>query len=347
MTVASGPPTGTDDRPGDAGDQAPGTEEDPEFLVRVMAEIDEEVRARRASGDLPPRVERELDELFLQFSPVGGRSGGLREALRMVDGATFIDPVVPVASAKSGGAVVKRGVRQLSLWYMGYVTHQVSQFATAVSRTLHLVNDELRAVREQLEAQRIPPGEVVEVPWAHRPDAWWVPEALRALGAAPGRVLHAACGDGWLVAACEEEGLDAYGVDPRPAADLGGSGSRDLRNESVLEHLRASAPAALGALVLTGVVESMAPGERGQLLELVLDRLAPGGLLAVHSLSPAAWADDDLPVAADLAFGHPLRIGTWRSLLEQAGFDVRAVPGGDGRDYLVLATLGGALPTRR
>jgi hypothetical protein len=198
----------------------PGSDE-PDFLVRVMAEIDEEVRVRRASGDLPARIERELDELFLQFSPVAGRSGSLREALRMVDSATFIDPVVPIASSKSGGAVVKRGLRQLSLWYVGYVTHQVSQFATAVSRTLHLVTEELRAVREQLDAQRIPPADVVDVPWAHGPDAWWVPSALRALGAAPGRVLHSACGDGWLVEACEQHGIDAYGVDPRPATEVG------------------------------------------------------------------------------------------------------------------------------
>jgi SAM-dependent methyltransferase len=328
---------------------APASErqDDPEFLARVMAEIDEEVRARRASGDLPPRIERELDELFLQFSPVAGRSGSLREALRMVDSATFIDPVVPVESAKSGGAVVKRGLRQLSLWYVGYVTHQVSQFATAVSRTLHLVNDEMRSLREQLEAQRIPPADVVEVPWAHRADAWWVPQALGALGAAPGRVLHSACGDGWLVGACAERGIDAYGVDPRPATEVGVSGARDLREEAVLGHLRASAPAALGGLVLTGVVEGMAPGERAQLLDLALDRLAPGGVLVVHSLSPSAWAADDLPVAADLAFGHPLRPASWRFVLEKAGFEVAVEQGDAGRDYLVVATLRTGAPTVR
>ena len=174
----------------------------------------------------------------------------------MVDAAAFIDPVVPVDSAKSGGAVVKKGLRTLSLWYMGYVTHQVSQFATAVSRSLHLLDERVVALQSQLDAQEVPPAPVVEAPGWHNPDAWWVADALAALQPAPGRVLHAAAGDGWLVRVLTAKGVDAYGVDPRPEtvdrAELDGT---DLREEGVLEHLRAVEPSALGGVVLTGVVD--------------------------------------------------------------------------------------------
>jgi hypothetical protein len=316
------------------------------YLARVMAEIDEEVRARRASGDLPPRIERELDELFLAFSPVGGRTGGLREALRMVDQATFIDPVVPVASAKSGGALVKRGLRQLSLWYVGFVTHQVSQFATAVSRSLHLMSEDLDDIRRRLDGQRVPAAPVVEVAWAHHRGAWWVPGALKALGGAPGRVLHAAAGDGWLVEACRDAGIDAYGVDPRRARnDRADSGTIDVRREPVAPHIAATQSAALGGIVLTGVVEALAPGERAQLLELVADRIAPDGVLVVHSISPAEWAAADLPVEADLAMGRPLRAETWAHLFGELGFEVEVLSGatgggaGSARDFLVVAIL--------
>ncbi len=320
---------------------------DRRYLVQVMAEIDEEVRRRRVSGDLPARVERELDELFLEHSPVAGRGGGLDEALRMVDAAAFIDPVVPIGSNKSGGAVVKKGLRTLSLWYMGFVTHQVSQFAAAVSRSLHLLDDRMVELQRRLEAQQAPPAGVVEAPWAVGADAWWVPAVAGALQEAPGRVLHAACGDGWLVRELQGKGVDAYGVDPRPGrvdqAELDGT---DLREEAVLDHLQAVEPAALGGLVLSGVVDGMSHGERDQLLRVVGDRLAPDGTLVVHSLSPAAWASDAAPPPADLSPGHPLRPATWSHLLAPLGFEAEVGEGPSGSDYVVTAVLRGAPPAR-
>jgi hypothetical protein len=346
-------PAPPDEQPAPPDEQPAPPDETPDagaarYLAQVMAEIDEEVRARRAAGDLPARVERELDELFLQFSPVAGRDGSLQAALRMVDAATFIDPVVPVASSKSGGAAVKRGLRQLTLWYMGFVTHQVSQFATAVSRSLHLLSDELRTMQRQLDSARVPPAPVIELPWAHHAGAWWVGSALEAVAGAPGRVLHAACGDGWFVAACATRGIDAYGVDPRPGTERSGAGPElDVREEGVVEHLRAARPASLGGLVLTGTVEAMAPGEREQLLALVVDRLAPGGVVVLHSVSPAAWGAEDLPAAADLAAGHPLRPRTWEHVLVQRGLAAAARGGPEERDYLVVATLGPGSPEPR
>ena len=141
------------------------------YVEQVMAEIAEEVRLRRASGDLPPKLERELDELFLAHSPVAGRGGDLDEALRMVDAATFIDPVVPVESERAAGAVVKKGMRSLLLWYVGWVTHQVSQSTSAVSRALHIVDDRLKELERQVEVQSVPGAPVVEFPKLQGPDA--------------------------------------------------------------------------------------------------------------------------------------------------------------------------------
>src|SRR5580693_6768903 len=162
--------------------------EDPQaYVEQVMAEIAEEVRVRRASGDLPPKLERQLDELFLAHSPVAGRGGDLGDALRMVDAATFVDPVVPVDSQRAAGAVVKKGMRTVLLWYVGWITHQISQFASAVSRALHIVEGRLKELERKVEVQRVPGAGVVEVPEAHRGDAWWV---------APGVAARAHCARG-------------------------------------------------------------------------------------------------------------------------------------------------------
>jgi SAM-dependent methyltransferase len=313
--------------------------EDPQaYVAQVMAEIAEEVRLRRTSGDLPPRLERELDELFLAHSPVAGRGGDLGEAMRMVDAATFIDPVVPVGSEKAAGAFVKKGMRSMLLWYVGWVTHQMSQSTAAVSRALHIVDGRLKELERQVEVQRVPDAGVVEFPVSRAPDAWWVEPAVAAVAKAPGRVLHAACGDGWLVRRIVAAGGDAYGVDPRThLVEVAELGTVDLRGEGLAEHLRAVAAAGLGAVVLSGIVDGMSGGERAQLLAALGTRLAPGGTLVIHSVSRASWEAADAPPEADLAPGRPLRPEAWCRLLEQSGYDAVAQSGPGGSDFMVTA----------
>jgi len=316
-----------------------GESQDPAaYVARVMAEIEEDVRLRRTSGDLPPKLERELDELFLAHSPVAGRGGDLTEALRMVDAATFVDPVVPIDSQRAAGAFVKKGMRSLLLWYIGWITHQISQFASAVSRTLHIVDGRLKELERKVEVQRVPSAGVVEFATLHEAGAWWVGPTVTAVAGLPGRVLHAASGDGWLVRLINDAGGDAYGVDPRAqVVERGTVGIADLRSEAVADHLRAVAAAGLGGLVLTGVVDGMASGERDQLLHLIATRLAPGGVLVVHSLSRMSWEAPDAPFEADLSPGRPLRAETWQHLLEQGGYRTSVVHGPGGADYLVTA----------
>jgi hypothetical protein len=308
---------------------AGGTEAATPYLAGVMAEIDEEAQRRRP--ELPPRIERELDALFLEHAPMGNRRGDMSAALRMVDANVFIDPVVPVASQRPAGAMVKKSLRSLNLWYIGYVTHQVSKFATAVSRTLHLVDGQLQELR-----RLVPPPAPAPVVAPGEAGVWWADRALRAFDGVGGRVLHAACGDGWLVRDLRARGTDAYGVDPRPGVteptELQGT---DLRSERALEHLRAVEPFGLAGAVLSGVVDGMAAGERTELLALLSDRVRTDGVLVVHSLTPAAWAADEAPPDADLAPGRPLRPATWPHLLE--GWTVDVQHGPTGEDYLVVA----------
>ncbi len=306
------------------------------YLDQVRREIDEEVR-RRASGDLPPQVERELDELFLRHAPYGARGSGLRDMLRQVDAAVFIDPMVPIASRRPGGTAVKRGLRSLSLWYLRYVTYQVSSFATAVSRALHVLDLQMSEVRGKLDALEMPPSVVVDPPWAHRPGAWWATTVAGAVAGDGGRVLHAACGDGWLVAALAERGVDAYGVDPRPGTVMNELDVLDLREEDVAEHLEAVEPGSLGAVVLSGVVEGAHHTERLRLLAHAGRALSPDGVLFVHCLSRSSWDADDAPVEADLVPARPYRPATWPRVLGDMGLHATVDEGPDGRDYLVTA----------
>jgi hypothetical protein len=261
--------------------------------------------------------------------------------LRLVDASVFIDPVVPVESRRPGGTTVKRGLRSLSLWYLRYVTHQVSEFATAVSRALHVLDAQVTDLRRKVDALAVPPSTVVEVGWAHTPGAWWVETVTAGLATPGGRVLHAACGDGWLVGALMAHGIDAYGVDPRPQVPGPALDALDLRIEDVAAHIGAVASGSLHAVVLSGVVEGSGFVERGRLLQGAVRCLAPDGVLFVHSLTPEYWAADDGPVEADMTGARPYRARTWHRVLADLGVEATVAEGTGGRDYLVTGRLRG------
>ena len=292
------------------------------YLDEVMAEIDAEVRRRRASGDLPAGLERELDELFLEFSPVGlhGRAR-LRETLALVDGSAYVDTAVPVASQKAVGTYVKRLIRKAMGWYIGFIVHQIVRFAWSVSRMFHVIVDHVEDLEAAVESQRAPELPASAVPLADPGSSWWSGAAVDALAGAGGRVLHAECGDGTLLDALIAGGVDAYGVDPtesviEPAIDRG----LDVRAESVLGHLEVVAEEALSGMVLSGSIQWLRPNERDRLVSLVTSRLTLDGVLVLNSATPESWTAGSSHLINDLAPGRPLHAETWSHLLTQRGF---------------------------
>jgi len=298
-----------------------------EYLAGVMEEIDAEVRRRRASGDLPAGLERELDELFLEFSPVGLQGKArLRENLALVDAAAYVDVAVPVLSRKKIGVYVKRLIRKSMGWYIGFIVHQIVKSAWAVSRMLHLVVDHIEDLETSIDDIRIPELPTTAVPVAVAGASWWAADAVSALSGTTGRVLHAECGDGSLVQQLLDAGVDAYGVDPaelviEPAVDRG----LDVRSESALDHLAVVAEEALSGLVLSGSLQWLHPNQRDRLVALASGRLALDGILVLHSATPEAWRRGTSHLVADLSPGRPLHPETWTHVLAAHGLATRSV----------------------
>ncbi len=305
-----------------------------QYLAEVMAEIDAEVRRKRASGDLPAGLERELDELFLEFSPVGlhGRAQ-LRETLTLVDGSAYVDVAVPTESNKLVGSFVKRLIRKTMGWYIGFIVHQIVKFAWAVSRMFHVVVDHVEDLEASVEAQRTPELPASALPEVDPGSSWWAGPAVDALTGVRGRVLHAECGNGSLVGALNAAGVDAYGVDPtesviEPAVERG----LDVRAEPVLGHLEVVADEALSGMVLSGSVQWLHPNQRDRLVTLAASRLAVDGVLVIQSATPESWMAGRSHLVSDLAPGRPLHAETWAHLLAQLGFGPASVTwGGDQR----------------
>jgi Methionine biosynthesis protein MetW len=294
-----------------------------QYLSEVMADIDAEVRRRRASGDLPAGLERELDELFLEFSPVGlhGKAR-LRETLALVDGSAYVDVAVPTESQKAVGSYVKRLIRKSMGWYIGFIVHQIVKFAWSVSRMFHVVVEHVEDLEAAVETQRTPELPTSAVPQSLAGLPWWSAEAVAAMKGVKGRVLQAECGTGELLDALMASGIDAYGVDADDLAiESAVERGLDVRAESVLGHLGVVADEALAGLVLSGSIQWLHPNERDRLVSLATSRLAVGGVLVLHSSTPEAWMADSSHVVSDLAPGRPLHAETWVHLVEDHGFE--------------------------
>ncbi len=86
------------------------------------------------------------------------------------------------------------------------------------------------------------------------------------------------------------KGFDAYGVEPDEEAALAASDVvPDVRAVGVTSHLGVLPADSLGAVVLSGCVETMSVASLRALVGLAAAKLMPGGSLVVLSAHPAAW----------------------------------------------------------
>lgn len=301
--------------------------------ARLLAEIDEEVRRRRESGELPADFERELDLVFARFAPVHAVGDDFAQVLARTEQSTYVDVLAPVASRTPAVGLAKRVIRKAVIWEMRYVAQQVSTFAFGVTRAVRLLGDRVDGLEKAAPGAG---GKFLAMARAAAPglDARrWAPIVIEAVRDVPGRVVHGESGDGALVAALLEAGVDAYGVDPVDQVPPAGS---EIRVDEVLVHLRAVVDDSLGAVVLSGCVDLLPLGALAEMAALVRAKLAPGGVALVLGTKPECWAG----VAADLAPGRPLHPKTWCQLLGAGGVSSVEVVDAP-TDYAVVARLPG------
>lgn len=300
---------------------------------RLLAEIDEEVRRRRESGDLPANFERELDLVFARFAPVHAVGDDFAQVLERTEQSTHVDVLAPVASRTPAVGFAKRVIRKAVIWEMRYVAQQVSTFAFGVTRAVRLLGDRVDGLEQAAPGAG---GKFLAMARAAAPglDAdRWAPVVIEAVTDAPGRVVHGECGDGTLVARLAEAGVDAYGVDPVDQVPPAGL---EIRVDEAPVHLGAVADGSLGGVVLSGCVDLLPLGTLASIAALVRAKLAPGGVAVVIGTKPECWTG----VAADLSPGRPLDPKTWCQLLGAGG--VASVEVVDApTDYAVVARLPG------
>jgi hypothetical protein len=296
------------------------SDETPLDLHRIMAEINAEVRQRRAAGDFPPGLERELDAMFARYAPAS-TGADFDDVIEAAERTSFVHADVPTTSNHPLLGVVKRVLRAMTGWYMRFIAQQVTAFAGAITRAVRLLARRVDA----LERVTLTAAEQSLVEVSERrasPDLTpWLEVISDALAAVDGRVLHAECGSGTLLVRLVTDGRDAYGIEPSETLAMAAAqAGLDVRVDDPLTHLHALPDGALTGLVLSGSVDCLPLGSVLELADLAAAKLAPSGVIVVVSSAPAAWARSLDPVVSDLSPGRPLHPETWTQLLQHRGF---------------------------
>lgn len=291
-------------------------------VVRLVAEIEADVRARRASGEYPPDLERELDELFDRFAPPAV-SDSFEAALTRAEQRGFITDDAPTESARPGSPQMKRAIVRVVGWYVRHIVVQVNELSANVTRALRLLGDRVQAVEAAVPAvdprlREIPDGLPGRGEDAADLAGSIVTDALRG---SSGRVAVVECGVGAVLRNLVDGGVDAYGVEADiTVADAAAAAGLEVRGGDPLEHLRGLAPDVLSGLVLFGWIEQRPVGDLVEVAERAASVLEPAGRVILLSRTPEWFTASD-PVRADLLPGRPLHAVTWAHLLAEQGFE--------------------------
>jgi hypothetical protein len=296
-------------------------------LAGVLADIEAEVRAKRASGELTADFERHLDTVFADLAPVDAIVGDLRDLLAKLERSTTIDTHAPTESAGRGVPQLKAVVAKAIDWELRHLASQVSGLANAITRALFIVSDRL----DDLEHDAVPRGDRALAALAtagggtRLPEGPWEAVITEALGPSDGRVLHAECERGALVSALRARGVDAYGVDPVEAVIVE-SRLAALRPDDARAHLRTVPAGSLAGVVLSGAPDRLPVAGLLELLSLTERALRPGApvVLIAHRAGPGAAAD----VGAELAGRPRLQPETLMALAGGAGLTKVAISPG-------------------
>lgn len=281
----------------------------------LMQEIDAEVRRRRASGDLTPEFERELDMAFAQFAPPAALGGDLASMLDQYEHAAFIDVDAPVESIRPGGAQAKKLLRKALAFNFRHMAQQIGSLGQAQLMILRALRNEQLELARQIPAMA--PG-IDERIRSISPEQITMPisEVVSLVGSPGGRVAVLGAGEGALVVALREGGVDAYGVESDSRL-LTGVDDMLVRRQDELEHLERLGPEVLDVIVL--VMGAVSLADSLQSLALAVPSLVPGGRLIIVSEDPVTRDNRIGAVQRDLISGRPLSPETWEFLMVGSG----------------------------
>jgi hypothetical protein len=209
---------------------------------------------------------------------------------------------------------------------------ELEQAMAQVVEAFRFLSARVRTLEERLASEDRPVDGAAWLMPAAELGPWVEPVLAHIIAASPGGVVvHGDCGEGVLLGALEKAGFTARGAEPRGAVALDAlERGRTVSITEVADLVTACAPASLGGLVLSGVVDRLPLHALVSLLARSRHALSLGAPVVIVASDPERSAAPGDAVAKDLLAPRPLHAETWILLLQRAGFvSVAPLNGGD------------------
>jgi 2-polyprenyl-3-methyl-5-hydroxy-6-metoxy-1,4-benzoquinol methylase len=194
------------------------------------------------------------------------------------------------------------------------------------------IHTELRLIRQRLslpEATAPTPVTQAHIDWPRLAERFRGPEAWvrRSLGAYINRfeshapVLDVGCGRGEALELLRAAGIEARGLEANAElAALCQTKGLAVESADAFAYLQALAPASLGGVLCSQMLEHLQPSEVVRFISLAHRALRPGGLLAVETPNPQCLAIFGSHFYLDPSHTRPVPAALMSFHMEEAGF---------------------------
>ena len=284
----------------------------------IQSEIGADATKRKKNDPTLESLEREMQESWDHIAEGTDTATTNRQALfGQAGNGSLVNADAPTRNWRRQG-FAKTIVRKLVRRYLHDVVHQLNALHQFQGRLLSELEKRIAKLELSDPAQPIfwemiaPVAEAEPELCAH---------IARALSSVQGSVAMVAGGNNSIAEALERPGVAIHALGQHQQKDQIGSGLNSGLGPGVgspIEDLRAFGDGALGAVVLSSVVESCNTSTIVQLLSEAVRATAANGFVIVAVADPS----DRVGPEADLMQGLGLEPKTWAFLLEKHGCSV-------------------------
>lgn len=283
---------------------------EPLDMNQIRAEIEAEAEELRRSDSDMARLEREVIQVWKNIAPPAALDDNLY-TLESIERLARLNVDMP-PTHRRGTKYIKKVIHKVIRWHTQHLANQIEVLMGMQLRYLQA------AEKRILDLERLCHLDPATFDLLDPPPGTSEQLATLVADLVEGdKCLVVSCGEGTLVEAIHNNGIDVYGVEEDPRRILPGLiKGLDLRSENIFEHLSNLDDNTRDTFVLTGIIDVLPLPNIIHLVDEVLRITTRPGRLIVVTQEPKSRTQ----ALAELHKQRGISNALWLHILERAGY---------------------------